>query len=88
MLGVAGLHMMTASANLVMIFLGLETASISFYVVAGFTRDRANADEAAMKYFLLGSLASAVFIYGVALAFGATGSTSLSTSRSSCRGHL
>ena len=77
LLAVAGLHMMTASANLVMLFLALETASISFYVLAGFTRERAGADEAAIKYFLLGSLASAVFIYGVALAFAATGSTSL-----------
>lgn len=77
MLAVAGLHMMTASANLVMLFLGLETASISFYVLAGFTRERERADEAATKYFLLGSLASAVFIYGVALAFAATGSTSI-----------
>ena len=77
LLGVAGLHMMMASANLVMLFLGLETASISFYVLAGFTRERARADEAATKYFLLGSLSSAMFIYGVALAFASTGSTSI-----------
>jgi len=77
LLAVAGLHMMTASSNLVLLFLGLETASISFYVLAGFTRERINSDEAAVKYFLLGSLASAVFIYGVALAFAATGSLSI-----------
>ena len=74
LLSVAGLHMMTASANLIMLFLGLEIASLSLYVIAGFTRERANSDEAAVKYFLLGSLASAIFIYGVALGFAATGS--------------
>lgn len=77
LLAVAGLHMMAMSANLVLLFLGLETASIAFYVMAGFTRERIRADEAAVKYFLLGSLASAVFIYGVALTFAATGSTSI-----------
>ncbi len=75
LLSVAGLHMMTASANTILLFLGLETASIALYVLAGFTRDRLDADEAAVKYFLLGSLASAVFIYGAALLFAATGST-------------
>ena len=75
LLSVAGLHMMTASANIVMVFLGLETASIALYVLAGFTRDRLDADEAAVKYFLLGSLASAIFIYGGALLFAGTGST-------------
>jgi len=72
----AGLHMMTMSANIIVLFLGLETASISFYVLAGFTRERPESDEAAVKYFLLGSLASAIFVYGAALLFAATGSTS------------
>jgi len=75
LLGVAGLHMMAASGNLVMMFLGLETASIAFYVLAGFVLDRAAANEAAVKYFLLGSLAAAIFIYGAALVFAGTGST-------------
>ena len=75
LLAVAGLHMMTASANMIMLFIGLETASIALYVLAGFTRERANADEAAVKYFLLGSLASVIFVYGAALLFAATGST-------------
>jgi NADH-quinone oxidoreductase subunit N len=77
LLSVAGLHMMTASANMILLFLGLETASIALYVLAGFTRERLDADEAAIKYFLLGSLASAIFIYGAALLFAATGSTAL-----------
>jgi len=75
LLGVAGLHMMAASANTIMMFIGLETASLSFYVLAGFTRERADADEAAVKYFLLGSLAAAFFIYGGALLFAGAGST-------------
>lgn len=77
LLGVAGLHMMTATPNLIVIFVGLETASIAFYVLAGFTRKVRGSDEAALKYFLLGSLASAMFLYGVALTFAATGSLSL-----------
>ncbi len=77
LLAVAGLHGMAISANLVLLFLALEVASISFYVLAAFTRERIEADEAALKYFLLGSMASAVFVYGVALAFAATGSLSI-----------
>lgn len=76
LLAFAGLHMMTMAANTIVMFLGLETASISFYVVAGFTRQRTESDEAAVKYFLLGSLASAIFVYGAALLFAATGATS------------
>ncbi len=58
-------------------FIGLEVASISLYVLAGFTRDRVDADEASLKYFLLGAFASAVFLYGVALIFAATGTVSI-----------
>ncbi|MEN8040217.1 MAG: NADH-quinone oxidoreductase subunit N [Actinomycetota bacterium] len=77
LLAVAGLHMMTATPNLIVIFIGLETASISFYILAGFIRGSKESDESALKYFLLGSLASAMFLYGVALTFGATGSLTL-----------
>ena len=77
LISVAGMHLMAASANLIMMFIALETASISLYVVAGFDRRRAGADEASMKYFLTGSFASAIFVYGVALTFAAFGSTSL-----------
>ena len=77
LLAIAGLHMMTMSANLILLFMGLETASIALYVIAGFTRNHLRSDEAATKYFLLGSFASALFLYGVALVFAATGSTSL-----------
>jgi NADH-quinone oxidoreductase subunit N len=77
LLGVAGLHMMAATPNLVVIFVGLETASIAFYVIAGFTRKVQGSDESALKYFLLGSLASSLFLYGVALTFAATGSLTI-----------
>lgn len=74
LLATAGVHLMAASANLIALFLGLEILSISLYVMAGYTRNRAGADEAALKYFLLGAFASAVFLYGVALVFAGTGS--------------
>src|SRR2546428_13698240 len=68
----------TASANdLIVIFLGLETMSLSLYVLAGFFRSRIEAGEASMKYFLLGAFASGFFVYGIALIYGATGSTNL-----------
>jgi NADH-quinone oxidoreductase subunit N len=60
-----------------MLFIGLEVFSISLYVLAGFTRERVSADEAALKYFLLGAFASAIFLYGVALVFAATGTTDI-----------
>ncbi len=77
LLAFAGLHMMAATPNLVVIFIGLETASISFYVLAGFIRADVRSDESALKYFLLGSLASALFLYGIALTFAATGSLTI-----------
>lgn len=77
LLSAAGLHMMVISSNLVLLFMGLETASIALYVIAGFTRTERNSEESAMKYFLLGSFASAIFIYGVALVYAGTGSMSI-----------
>ena len=77
MIATAGAHLMAASANLVLLFISLEVFSISLYVLAGFTRKGEGADEAALKYFLLGALASAIFLYGVALVFAATGTTSM-----------
>ena len=77
LIAAAGAHLMAASANLVMLFIALEVFSISLYILAGFTRGGERSDEAALKYFLLGALASAVFLYGVALVFAATGTTSM-----------
>lgn len=73
----AGMLMMSGSNDLMMIFLGLEILSIATYVLAGFRRHDLKSNESAMKYFLLGSFASAFFLYGTALIFGATGSTNL-----------
>jgi NADH-quinone oxidoreductase subunit N len=72
-----GMMLMAAAGDLIIIFLGLETMSISLYVLAGFFRNRLEAGEASMKYFLLGAFASGFFLYGIALVFGATGSTNL-----------
>ena len=82
MIAASGAHLMAASADLVMLFIALEVFSISVYVLAGFTRGGDGSDEAALKYFLLGALASAVFLYGVALVFAATGTTSMYGARS------
>ena len=81
LIAASGAHLMAGSADLVMLFVALEVFSISLYVLAGFTRERTGADEAALKYFLLGALASAVFLYGVALVFSATGTTSMYAAR-------
>ena len=88
LIAATGAHLMAASADLVMLFIALEVFSISLYVLAGFTRGRAGSDEAALKYFLLGALASAVFLYGVALVFAATGTTSMYDAREFLDGTL
>ncbi len=77
LLSTAGFALMASTPHLVMMFLGLEIGSISLYVLAGFTRSETASEEAAIKYFLLGSFASAIFIYGVALLFAGTGSLNL-----------
>jgi len=73
----AGMLVMAGSNELMTIFIGLEILSIATYVLAGFRRTDLKSNEAALKYFLLGSFASAFFLYGVALIFGAAGSTNL-----------
>jgi NADH-quinone oxidoreductase subunit N len=82
----AGMLMMAASNELMMVFLGLEILSIATYVLAGFRRTDLKSNESALKYFLLGSFSSAFFLYGVALIFGATGSTNLTTIATSLQG--
>jgi NADH-quinone oxidoreductase subunit N len=74
----AGMVTMAASQDLIVIFIGLEVLSIATYVLAGFRRTDLKSNESALKYFLLGSFASAFFLYGIALIFGATGSTNMS----------
>jgi NADH-quinone oxidoreductase subunit N len=77
LLAAVGMMLMAAATDLIVIFLALETMSLSLYVLAGFFRGREAAAEASMKYFLLGAFASGFFLYGIALIFGATGSTNL-----------
>ncbi len=79
---VMGQCVMVTANELIMIFIGLEISSIATYVLAGYLRDDKRNNEAALKYFLLGSFATAFFLYGVALIYGMTGSTNLSTIRS------
>jgi NADH-quinone oxidoreductase subunit N len=69
--------LMTSAVELVLIFIALEISSISTYILAGFRRQEASSSESSLKYFLLGSFATAFFLYGVALMFGATGSTNI-----------
>src|SRR5258706_6078693 len=75
--GVVGMALMSSAIELVLIFIALEISSISSYVLAGFRRNEASSSESSLKYFLLGSFATAFFLYGVALMFGATGSTNI-----------
>ena len=72
-----GMMMMSAGNDLVIIFLGLETLSIATYVMAGLRKGDLRSNESSMKYFILGSFASAFLLYGMALVYGATGSTNL-----------
>jgi NADH-quinone oxidoreductase subunit N len=75
----SGMILMAQAADLIVIFLALELLSIPLYVLAAFARPRADSEEAGLKYFLLGAFATGFVVYGIALVFGATGSTSLGT---------
>ncbi len=72
-----GMMLMASALDLLIVFLGLELMSLSLYVLAGFFRTRPTGNEAAMKYFLLGAFSSSFFLYGIALLYGATGTTNL-----------
>ncbi|MHB1854743.1 MAG: NADH-quinone oxidoreductase subunit N, partial [Acidimicrobiales bacterium] len=77
MLSGAGGMFMSVANDLIVVFLGLETLSIALYVLAGYHTRRRESSEAAIKYFVLGAFSSAIFLYGIALVYGATGSTNL-----------
>lgn len=77
LLGTVGMCLMSSAIELVLIFIALEISSISTYILAGFRRHDVSSSESSLKYFLLGSFATAFFLYGVALIFGATGSTNI-----------
>jgi NADH-quinone oxidoreductase subunit N len=74
----AGMTLIAAAADLIVVFLALEILSLSLYLMTGFSTGRLASAEASMKYFLLGAFSSAFFLYGIALAYGAAGTTSLS----------
>lgn len=73
----AGAVVMGEANDLIVVFLGLEIMSIALYVLAAFDHRRQQSGEAGLKYFVLGSFSSAVFVYGIALVYGATGTTDL-----------
>ena len=73
-----GALVMVSANDLIVLFLGLETLSLSLYLLAASNRDREESQESGLKYFILGGFSSAFFLYGVALIFGSTGSTKIS----------
>jgi NADH-quinone oxidoreductase subunit N len=75
---ITGMLLMTQASDLIIVFLALELLSIPLYVLAAFARPNLQSEEAGMKYFLLGAFATGFIVYGTALVFGATGTTSLS----------
>ncbi len=77
LLGTVGLMFMTASQDLIVFFLALETMSMAVYVLAGYDRRSPASSEAGLKYFLIGAFASGFLLYGIALLYGSTGSTNL-----------
>ncbi len=77
LLSASGAMIMGEANDLIVVFLGLEILSIALYVLAAMNARRAESGEAALKYFVLGAFSSAVFLYGIALVYGATGSTNL-----------
>jgi NADH-quinone oxidoreductase subunit N len=77
LMGTVGMCFMAASTDLLMIFLGLEISSISTYILAGYRRSDNLSNESSLKYFMLGSFATAFFLYGIAFVYGMTGTTNL-----------
>jgi NADH-quinone oxidoreductase subunit N len=73
----AGMTLIASATDLILVFLALEVLSLSLYLMTGFSFRRLASAEASMKYFLLGAFSSAFFLYGIALAYGATGTTNL-----------
>lgn len=74
---VVGAMFLISSTDFITLFIGLETMSLSVYLLVGWARDSRKSNEAALKYFLLGAMASGLLLYGMSLAYGATGTTNL-----------
>jgi NADH-quinone oxidoreductase subunit N len=77
MLSLSGMMLMGMANDLILIFLALELLSIPLYILAGFAWPRPESEESALKYFVIGAFSSAIFVFGIALIYGATGTTSL-----------
>ncbi len=77
MFSISGMMLMSQASDLIVVFLALELLSIPLYILAGFARPKVDSEEAALKYFLLGAFSGSFVVYGVALVYGATGSTAL-----------
>jgi NADH-quinone oxidoreductase subunit N len=75
--GVLGMMLMVSAGNLIMVYLGLELLALSSYALVALNRDSAQSSEAAMKYFVLGALASGMLLYGISMLYGATGTLDL-----------
>lgn len=73
----SGMMLMASANDLIIVFLALELFSIPLYVLSGFARPRADSEESALKYFLIGAFSSAIMVFGIALVYGATGTTQL-----------
>jgi NADH-quinone oxidoreductase subunit N len=82
-----GMMVMISAANMLTVYLGLELLSLSMYALVAIDRDNRNASEAAMKYFVLGALASGMLLYGMSLVYGVTGSLDLGEVADSVRQH-
>ncbi len=77
LLAATGMMVMAHANDLILVFVALEVFSIALYILSAFDRRRAESQEAGLKYFVLGAFSSAIFLYGIALTYGATGTTSL-----------
>jgi NADH-quinone oxidoreductase subunit N len=75
--GAVGMCLMTGAVELLLVFIAIEISSIATYILAGYRKDTGKGPEAAIKYFLLGSFATAFLLYGIAMLFGATGTTQI-----------
>jgi NADH-quinone oxidoreductase subunit N len=77
LIALVGMMFMASGRNLVVIFVGMETMSLSLYILAGYLKQDQRSNEAAMKYFILGSFSTGIFLYGVSLVYAVTGTTDL-----------
>jgi NADH-quinone oxidoreductase subunit N len=85
---ISGMMLMSQANDLIVVFLALELLSIPLYVLAGFARPRLESEEASLKYFLMGAFAGSFVVFGIALVFGATGTTNLSAVFTSIKDQL